>query len=473
MAVDFLGALGAGSDIDTTSLVDSLVAAERTPKETSINSKIDKAETTISAYGEILSNLSLLETAFSGLNDAKDFADYTVDVTGNETATFTTAFTVTATTDIEPGIVNSVSVTSVATTERWKSGKSYLAETSPINDGNAFDIVITSSAGTATTISLSDATVASVAQAINDEDIGVTARIVDTGASPTGFVIALEGDTPGEPSGFAVTSTDSSGNTLDFAQLTAATNSEIVVNGINVERPTNSIDDVIDGVTLNLIAPTSGTATISVTQNNDDVKARITALVDAYNVFKNKLSDLMTAGGDSANSGVLSGDGTARYVGSTVKELFTAVSSTATDNLSYLNDIGVSFTRYGLLEVDEDRLDSALNDNFSDVVSIFSADTNNQSNLGDADRGVAGDAIVAIRQLMATDGALLQATDTLENKAADYADDLADLERRMDQIRSRYLAQFTAMEKAIDEINSTKDYLTTALEGLPFTNKNK
>ena len=44
MAVDFLGALGAGSDIDSKSLVESLVQAERAPKESLINAKIDRAE---------------------------------------------------------------------------------------------------------------------------------------------------------------------------------------------------------------------------------------------------------------------------------------------------------------------------------------------------------------------------------------------------------------------------------------------
>jgi len=475
MAVDFLGALGAGSDIDTTSLVDSLVAAERTPKESALNSKIDTAESKISAYGEVLSSLSLLETAFSGLNDAKDFADYTVDVTGNETATFTTAFTVSATTDITAGSVDSVSVTSIATPERWATGKSYLSSNTAINDGNAFDIVITDASGTATTISITSGTVSSVAEAINDEDIGVRARVVDTGASPNGYVITLESTAPGEDNAFAVTSTDSQSNTLDFSQLAggAATNAEINVNGINIERSSNTIDDVLDGITLNLIAPTSGTATISVSQNNDDVKARINALVSAYNTASDKFSDLMTVGGSNSNSGVLSGDGTLRYVSNRVKELFTSESSTATDNLSYLNDIGVSFTRYGVLEVDEDRLDSALSDNYSDVVSIFSADTDNQSSFGAADRGIAGDAIVTLGELMATDGPILRATSTLETRAEDYADALADLDRRMEAIRTRYLAQFTAMETAIDQINNTKDYLKTALEGLPFNNQNK
>ena len=475
MAVDFLGALGAGSDIDTTSLVDSLVAAERTPKESALNSKIDTAESKISAYGEVLSSLSLLETAFSGLNDAKDFADYTVDVTGNETATFTTAFTVSATTDITAGSVDSVSVTSIATPERWATGKSYLSSNTAINDGDAFDIVITDASGTATTIGITGGTVSSVAEAINDEDIGVRARVVDTGASPNGYVITLESTSPGEDNAFGVTSTDSQGNTLDFSQLAggAASNAEINVNGIDIERSSNTIDDVLDGITLNLIAPTSGTATISVRQNNDDVKSRINALVAAYNTASDKFSDLMTVGGDNPNSGILSGDGTLRYVSNRVKEMFTSESSTATDNLSYLNDIGVSFNRYGVLEVDEDRLDSALDDNYSDVVSIFSADTDNQSSFGVADRGIAGDAIVTLGELMATDGALLSATSTLETRATDYAEALADLDRRMEAIRTRYLAQFTAMETAIDQINNTKDYLKTALEGLPFNNQNK
>ena len=106
------------------------------------------------------------------------------------------------------------------------------------------------------------------------------------------------------------------------------------------------------------------------------------------------------------------------------------------------------------------------------MVSIFSADTDNQSTFGTADRGIAGDAIVTISDLMATDGAILRATTTLETRAADYADALADLDRRMEMIRTRYLAQFTAMETAIDQINNTKDYLTSALEGLPFNNRN-
>jgi len=57
MAVDYLGALGAGSGIDSKNLVESLVAAERQPAETRINNKIESSERQISAYGTVMSSL--------------------------------------------------------------------------------------------------------------------------------------------------------------------------------------------------------------------------------------------------------------------------------------------------------------------------------------------------------------------------------------------------------------------------------
>ena len=114
---------------------------------------------------------------------------------------------------------------------------------------------------------------------------------------------------------------------------------------------------------------------------------------------------------------------------------------------------------------------SALTNYFSDVVSIFSADTDNQSTVGDANRGIAGDAIKKISDLLALDGTVESRMSNLETRISDYQQDLEDLDTRMARIQERYIAQFTAMETAIDRMNSTKEYLKTALENLPFTNK--
>ena len=54
-------------------------------------------------------------------------------------------------------------------------------------------------------------------------------------------------------------------------------------------------------------------------------------------------------------------------------------------------------------------------------------------------------------------------TTALSNRVDEYRDDLADSDRRMTQIYNRYLGQFTAMETAIDEMNSLRDYLKNQL----------
>ena len=69
VTTDFLGALNAGSGLNTKNLVESIVAAERAPVENKINSGINSSEAEISAIGLVKADLQTLETAFDALND--------------------------------------------------------------------------------------------------------------------------------------------------------------------------------------------------------------------------------------------------------------------------------------------------------------------------------------------------------------------------------------------------------------------
>ena len=89
-----------------------------------------------------------------------------------------------------------------------------------------------------------------------------------------------------------------------------------------------------------------------------------------------------------------------------VTGLMTSESSTTTDNPSYLSDIGIMLNRYGELEIDDEVFTEALSDRFSEV-ALLSAGTNNQTTIGDADRGIAGDAIQTLTELMASDGTIM------------------------------------------------------------------
>ena len=469
--VDFLGALGAGSDIDSKSLVEALVAAERAPREASLNAKVDKAELKISGYGQVLSSLSSLSTAFSALNDSDDFNDYTLNVNGALTSDGSTAYSVSATTDVSAGLTE-LGVTSVATKDRWVSDRGYAATNTAINGGNTITLGITIGS-TTTNVTVATATPQGIVDAVNAANLGIDASLVNTGASSDPYKILFEGQL-GAANAFTVTDDATTGTVLNMtSRLSTASNAELTVNGVAVERSTNVIDDLVTGMTLTLAGATASTSVISVARDLTGVESRIRALVDAYNVMETSFDDLSDAESTEELGGIFSGDTSFRVIRDRVKDLFLDASSTATSNLSYLNDIGITFNRYGSLEIDDDRLSTALNDNFSDVVSIFSADTDNQTNFGEANRGIAGDAIVTLNDLMAQDGTIVSQTTALSNQVDDYREDLADLERRMAQIYDRYLSQFTAMETAIDEMNSLRDYLENQLSSLPFSNQNK
>ncbi|MDA7749086.1 flagellar filament capping protein FliD, partial [Litoricola sp.] len=249
-------------------------------------------------------------------------------------------------------------------------------------------------------------------------------------------------------------------------QASTAQDSILNINGVSVQRSTNTIDDVISGLTINVMDQTASTAVVAVTQVNDEVKTRLQSMVTAYNVFDALVSEKMAPGE------VFSGNGTVRMIASQIKSMISSESSTATSAFGYFSEIGIAFDRYGQLEIDDDTLDSMLASYLDDVVSIVTADTENQTSFGDLDRGLAGDIYVLIDDMLASNGVFADQADSLEDKASEYADQLVALNLRMEGIYDRYLAQFTAMETAVDEMNNMKSYLETALSGLPFTSKN-
>jgi flagellar hook-associated protein 2 len=130
-------------------------------------------------------------------------------------------------------------------------------------------------------------------------------------------------------------------------------------------------------------------------------------------------------------------------------------------------------TRSGTLEINEARLSQELTSNYADVITMLAADTENQSMSGDASRGIAGDALFSLNELLASDGPIMTRTSLAEEKITNYEADLADLDLRMKAISDRYLAQFTAMEQIVDQMNSTREFLKQQIDALPYNNRDK
>ena len=95
-----------------------------------------------------------------------------------------------------------------------------------------------------------------------------------------------------------------------------------------------------------------------------------------------------------------------RSIENKIKDLFIQASSTSGTSLSYLGDMGIQeMTRSGVLEINEDTaLATALTSNYADNRQMISADTDNQTTIGTASRGVAGDALVILDEFLSSTG---------------------------------------------------------------------
>ena len=457
MAVDYINTLGAGAGFNTKELVGALVEAERAPKEAIIQKKIDSSEAQVSALAQAVAELSTLRDSARTLNDQTDFDSYTVS------NSLTSALAATVTSTASPGN-HTVSISNIAAAQRSVTGD-LGGENDTLNGGNAFNIGIVVGSVT-NTISVSTPTPAGAVAAINAANLSVTAELIDAGTSGTDYFIKLTGET-GSDNAFTPSSDPNS--VLSFSTQQSAANASLVVDGTTFARATNTISNIIPGVTLSLAGGTSGSsANIVVNRDDSQVKTKITDFVTAYNSARSKLKTLSSA----ADGGALKSDSVFKNLTKSIHGIVLNTSSTPGSSLVRLSDLGISIDKTGVLSITSTTLDTALENNLSDVVTIFSGATNNDSEIGSKSRGIAGDLSKLIADSTSRSGYFTTQSEAITGRLTDYQSDLATLESRLANLKDRYTQQFLAMQQVIDTMNNTKDNLISTFDNLPYTNKN-
>ncbi|MDX1331023.1 MAG: flagellar filament capping protein FliD, partial [Burkholderiaceae bacterium] len=551
-SVDLIGALGAGSGVDIKSLAQSLVDAEKVPRERAINTKIDDQERRIAGYSAMMLSLENVKAAFQKLNDATDFnAGEVTNSQPNTIGAVTTAAAV-------PGR-HTIEVLQLAAAQKDASN-GFTATNQSLNSGNAFSLKLTKDGVAQTAIRVDDTTPQGIVDAINVADQGVKAQIINTGDATNPYTIVLTGAV-GADGNFSFTTDDASGtaqvDTLTFTAPTAngtitvagvpvdvtvgqsaadvaeavrvalvaadfltdfadrsvtagstagtlsfqwgaadganplisfeddgstgvtlakaspaatpfvagasltdvnlgatrlkdAADSRVVVDGLTVTRSSNAVDDVIPGVYIDLLSANVGTpADIRITRNTSVIKENLQAVVKAYNDAISDFGILTGARSDDETdiySGSLAGDSSVRRIKAQLRDMFTGNSSTPGSAVNAFRDLGLDLDRTGVLSLDDKKLDAALSNHFDDVVTAFSANTNNQSEFGVANRGIAGDAIKSINDLISSRGAIMTQSEGSQTRIDEYKVKLEALNTRMEALLLRYTKQFGIME---------------------------
>ncbi|MBN2515990.1 MAG: flagellar filament capping protein FliD [Deltaproteobacteria bacterium] len=199
--------------------------------------------------------------------------------------------------------------------------------------------------------------------------------------------IQIVDDTTTRPSYLDVTLTDTiTDGSLDFGTFGAATtvrkreiiagqNASIEVDGVAITRTDNTIDDVISGVTLNLLKVDPGTmVTLNIDRDIEGITENINTFVTAYNAVSSYIHEQQSYDTDNEETGgVLFGDGTLSSVESDLTSIIVQSVWGVSSEFSIMGLVGINVDNEGRLSIDNDTLNGYLQSNFNDVKNLFTA----------------------------------------------------------------------------------------------------
>jgi flagellar hook-associated protein 2 len=415
---------GIGSGLDVNTIVTQLMTVEQQPLATLVK-KESSYQAKVSALGTVKSALSTFQTSLQALSDTSKFvasrvtaADTTLlTATGNANAvngTYSLEVTKLATAQKlvaagQPSLTNSFSTGTISfdfgTIENGSFDASTGKYTGATFTGNG-------SATKSVVIDSSNNTLAGIRDAINKADIGVTATIVNDGSSAP-YRLVLTDKSTGKASSMKI-SVDAPGtlqnllghdpqdvNGQALKETATAQNAEMIIDGIPASKSSNTVSDLVPGVTLNLLKTNAGApTTITVDRDATGITAMVNQFVTSYNALSNKMKDLTAYDATTKKAGVLNGDSTVRTIQSQLSEILNAPITSGSNAYTRLAEIGVTKQRDGTLSVDTAKLQTAITTNLGSVTGIFAAvGVPNDSQIafaGSTSKTVAGNYAVAI-----------------------------------------------------------------------------
>lgn len=384
-----LATSGIFSGINVDDVVSKLMQIEGQPL-TKLQRKEADYQAKISSIGSLLSSLSGFKSAIEVFKDSSF-------ISVKATSSNTDVFSATADSSASPGTYN-ILVNNIASTQSIYS-TTFAAETDEVADLSTYatqkiQIQVGSSDAVTITVDSSNNSLSGIRDAINGADAGVTASIIndgsgyrlmltskETGASNR-IVVKVDEDNNGTFEEAAETDNtglsrlafnatyDASGNvtggTANMTQSQIAVDASLVVNGLTVTKSSNTIDDVITGVTLNLIKDSEGsTVKLDVATNQESISSKIKAFVSAYNSVMSSIKSLR---GSSESKGILKGDSTLSSVYSTLRN----ITSDQYEGLA-LAELGISIDSKGTMSFDSSKFHEMLESDQDSVINALNA----------------------------------------------------------------------------------------------------
>jgi flagellar hook-associated protein 2 len=246
----------------------------------------------------------------------------------------------------------------------------------------------------------------------------------------------------------------------DFSmeQERAAQNSLVKVNGFAVEFEGNKVDTLLPGVTLDLKGAAPGKEfTLKVQADNKSVRGKVEGVVTKLNEVLGFIQNQNKLDKDSNTRTSLGGDITLQTLEYKVRQLVQTPIQTEFGGVR-MADVGIQFTRAGLLEFNGDKFEKALNSNF-DAVSQFFVGMEDDGN------GFASQLDITVKAMTQTNGVVQSRLDGIKRRIRDIDSQIEIKERQVARTEQALKDKFSALEGTIGKLKAQQASVAQTLGG--------
>ena len=447
---------GLASGLDTKAIIQALVAIERRPiaaleqKKTSLGKQK-------SLFGDLRGLLGKLETAAKALKTTSDFLVRKASSDKEEIVTASAGSAASAGTynlrvvSLAKAQVNASSGSASPSASLGAPG------TLQLDVGGATHFIAVGGVVNGVT---EPPTLERIAAAINAADdanaTGVRAEVVDTGNSGNNrYQLVVRSEQAGTASGFSISYDDGDPafqaviNSVGSNVLTQASDARVQLNGgVTVTRSSNTISDLIAGVTLELKSDASPTQSVAITVSNDSTATtkKVQDFVDAYNKVVDFLADQNQLDADGKAKGPLFGDSTLRALRAGLRTIAgSAVPGTGNASFQLLSQLGVKADTAGKLTLTGTALAEALATDEAAVAAVFTSSAN----------GIAGRVVAQIDVYTdSVDGLIKNRTEAFDRQSKDATTRITQAERRLTSFEKQLEQKYANLEQLMGRLQS-------------------
>ncbi|MBS1818545.1 MAG: flagellar filament capping protein FliD [Acidobacteria bacterium] len=432
------------NNIDFNVVVNALMAQASQPL-TALQTKQTALKSQLSSFSQLGSKLTAIQSAADGLSSTSSLASYATSVSD------TSAFTASAGSSATPGHYDIV-VQELARAQVTASASTAPdANTTTVADGGSLTIN-----GKAVTLT-GAVTLQGLAKAINDTSgIQAQASVVQTGANA--YRLVLTGTATGASNAFTIQNSLTGGSGISFTDTdndglsgnsaadnaVQATDASLLVNNIQVSSASNTVSTAVPGTTLNLLKKAPGTTvSLDVTSDDTALQNKVEAFVSAYNALQKFVTDQGTAA-TAGNGSSIARDPLLRTLRN---ELRSALNSQyGSEDISYLGQIGVEFTRTGTLQLNATKFKAALANGRGPLERLLNGTGNND--------GAFGSISSLVQRYTEASGFITQAQDRLNKQISGLDTQMQAMQSRLDLQRASLVREYAAADQAMTQLKN-------------------